>query len=388
MDFDKFIDRRNTGSIKWDLMKTQYHTDDLLPLWVADMDFQSPEDVIEALTKRAEHGVYGYTYTDDDYCEAIVKWMAERHQWSIKKEWIVSATGVVPAIHFAVQTFTKEGDGVIIQQPVYRPFFNAVLRNKRQLVNSPLIYKEGRYIMDFNDFEQKVIDENVKMFIMCSPHNPVGRVWIEEELRTIGDICIKHGVLVVSDEIHHDIVYPKHRHIPFAGLGEEYADICITCTSPGKTFNLAALQNANIIISNANLRRKFVAFMESLGITEPGIMGMIACKTAYTKGHEWLDSLIRYLLGNKEYARSYIKDQMPNILTLDTEGTYLMWMDFKETGLSGKELDDFLIKNAKVQLHSGLYYGEEGRNFMRLNFACHRNTLVQALDRMKIALKC
>ena len=386
MDFDKMIKRRNTDSVKWDLAISQSHMDDLLPLWVADMDFAAPDCVVKALTNRAAHGIYGYTYTDEAYKDAIVNWMTSRHHWHIEKEWLLYTIGIVPAIYFAVHAFTEPGDSIIIQQPVYGPFSNAVIKNKRKLVNSSLIFNGGRYEMDFDDFEQKVIKNNVKLFILCSPHNPVGRVWTKEELCRIGDICVKHHVLVVSDEIHHDIVYKGNKHIPFASLGEEYANCCITCTSPGKTFNMAALQNANLIISNPEIRNILKTFTENLGLTEPGLMGMLACKTAYTEGHDWLDALLRYLNENKEYAKSYIQKNIPNIHAVDPEGTYLLWMDFKNTMLSDQELNDFLMKKAKVQLNAGTSFGEEGKGFMRLNFACPRSVLVQALERIEKAI--
>lgn len=386
MDFNKIIDRRNTGSLKWDGVGLQRKTDDLLPLWVADMDFMSPEIVVKALTERAAHGIYGYTYIDEGYKDAVTGWMAQRHHWDVKKEWLLYANGVVPALNFAVQAFTEKGDGIIIQQPVYRPFSGAIIKNKRKLVNSPVVLKGERYEMDFNDFENKVIENKVKLFILCSPHNPVGRVWTEEELRRIGNICIKHQVLVVADEIHHDIVYKGNRHTPFASLGTEYANICITCTSPGKTFNMAALQNANLIIPNPDLRKTMKTFMENLALTEPGLMGLLACKTAYTECHEWLDALLQYLNENKEYAKAFIKERIPKISVIDPEGTYLMWMDFRELGLSDKALSDFLIEKAKVRLNDGVGFGPEGSGFMRMNFACPRSVLEQALVRMEKAI--
>jgi cystathionine beta-lyase len=385
MDFNRIYDRRNTGSIKWDWdgMKVRSQREDLIPLWVADMDFMSPISVVEALTKRAEHGIFGYTFFDESYYNAVIRWMAERHRWNIEKEWIVPTGGVVPSINFAIRTFTKEGDGVIIQQPVYSPFISAITRNNRKLVNSPLVLENGRYGIDFEDFEKKIVENQVKLFILCSPHNPVGRVWTKEELQRIGDICVKHQVIIVSDEIHHDIVYPGHWHYPIASLGDEYADICITCTSPGKTFNLAALQIANIIIKNPDMRKKFKTFMESLALGEPSLMGNLACKTAYETGREWLDSLIVYLYENKEYVVSYIHQNIPNVRVINPEGTYLLWTDFRGTGLSDDEVYEILLKKAGVHVNKGSGFGAEGSGFIRMNIASPRKILEEALDRIE-----
>jgi cystathionine beta-lyase len=386
MSFDKVVNRKNTGSVKWDTAKEHGVPHDILPLWVADMDFKAPAGVIEALLERVEHGIFGYTVPTDSYYNAVVNWMDRRHQWKIEKDWIVTAPGIVPAIHFAVQTYTKEGEGVLIQRPVYNPFTDAVLNNGRKLINSPLVVRGDAYEMDFEDFEKKIVNNEVKLFILCSPHNPVGRVWTREELTTIGDICVKHNVLVVADEIHHDLVFKGKRHIPFASLGSKYSNICITCTAPSKTFNLAGLQISNIIIENKEILKRLNSYLESIALTMSNVFGIIGSEAAYNTGEEWLEELIDYIEANKKLVQKFMVEKLPNIKVIDSDATYLLWIDFRGLGLEQAELDKFLAEEAKLWLNAGYIYGEEGFGFERLNLACPRSILEKGLKQLEGAI--
>jgi len=376
----EFVNRKNTNSVKWDSVP-----EDVLPLWVADMDFPSPPKVIEALVSRAQHGVYGYTVIPDSYYDAIINWMKKRHNWEIKKEWIIITPGVVSALYYIVQTFTSEDDSVLVQQPVYNPFFNVVKNNNRNLVLSPLLLKDNHYEIDFLELEEKIIKHQVKLFILCSPHNPVGRVWTKEELTNIAEICLKHNVLLAVDEIHHDLVYKGYKHIPLASLKKEYSNICITCTAPSKTFNLAGLHTSNIIIENKELREKLRKFLKKLGGTHPSIFGMLACEVAYQTGEAWLEEVLVYLEENKNYVFKYIEENLPLIKVIKPEATYLMWLDCRKLNLSNNELLNFFLHEAKLYLNHGYVYGDEGSSFVRLNIGCHRSTLEQALEQLKEA---
>lgn len=386
MNFDEVINRKNTGSIKWDTMKEHGMPEDILPLWVADMDFKAPEGVIKALSERVERGIFGYTLPTDSYYDAVINWMDRRHNWKIEKDWIIIAPGIVPAIHFAVHTYTKEGDGVLIQRPVYNPFTEAVVNNGRKLINSPLVAKGDRYEMDFEDFEKKIVDHNVKLFILCSPHNPVGRVWTREELKTMGDICIEYNVLVVADEIHHDLVFKCNKHIPFASLGSEYSNICITCTSPSKTFNIAGLHISNIIIENKMILKRLNTYLESIALTMSNIFGIIGSEAAYNTGEAWLEELIDYIEGNKKLVQEFMTEKFPMIKVIDSEATYLLWIDFRGLGMEKEVLERFLVEEAKLWLSSGAIYGDEGCGFERINLACPRSTIEKGLKRLEDAL--
>ena len=381
-DFDQVIDRRNTNSLKYDFALERGKPADILPLWVADMDFQTPPQVREALVKSAQHGIFGYTDTKQDYFEAVAKWFAEGFDWKIEPSWLVKTPGVVYAICLAIRAFTAKGDGVIIQQPVYHPFANSIIANERTLVNNPLRYQDGRYTIDFEDFEEKIIRHKVKLFLLCSPHNPVGRVWTEEELRRLGEICLRHKVLIVADEIHADFVYPGFKHHVFAGLSPELADQTITCTAPSKTFNLAGLQVSNIFISNKNLRAKFREEMVKSGYSQCNTMGLVACQTAYTYGRTWLEELINYLSSNLAFLRSFLAEQLPQIKLVEPEGTYLVWLDFNKLGLTQEQLDDIIVYKAGLWLNSGTIFGQEGKGFQRINIACPRATLERAAKQL------
>lgn len=385
-NFDEEINRFNTSSVKWDEVDTIFNGENLLPMWVADMDFKVPEPVIEAIKQRAEHGIFGYTARNDSYYEAIINWMQRRHNWKVEKDWICHAPGVVPALGMIVRTFTKPGDKIIIQSPVYYPFTNVVEKNERVIVQNPLKYEDGKYVMDFEDLESK-INHDVKMIIISSPHNPVGRVWKKEELTQLGDICLKHNILVVSDEIHFDLILKGHSHTPFASISEEFAQNSIICTAPSKTFNLAGLQTSNIIIPNKNIREKFTNTLESLFIGMTSTFGLVATESAYRYGDEWLDQLLVYLQKNLEFLTDYINQNIPELKVIPTEGTYLVWIDCRELGLEAKELEHLMQKEARVALDEGYIFGKSGEGFTRMNIACPRSILEEGLKRIEKAVK-
>lgn len=385
-NFDEEINRFNTSSVKWDEVDTIFNGENLLPMWVADMDFKVPEPVIEAIKQRAEHGIFGYTARNDSYYEAIINWMQRRHNWKVEKDWICHAPGVVPALGMIVRTFTKPGDKIIIQSPVYYPFTNVVEKNERVIVQNPLKYEDGKYVMDFEDLESK-FDHDVKMIIISSPHNPVGRVWTKEELTQLGDICLKHNILVVSDEIHFDLILKGHSHTPFASISEEFAQNSIICTAPSKTFNLAGLQTSNIIIPNKNIREKFTNTLESLFIGMTSTFGLVATESAYRYGDEWLDQLLVYLQKNLEFLTDYINRNIPELKVIPTEGTYLVWIDCRELGLEAKELEHLMQKEARVALDEGYIFGKSGEGFTRMNIACPRSILEEGLKRIEKAVK-
>jgi len=358
-DFDKEIDRKNTDSIKYDFSRYGI-SGNVTPMWVADMDFRSPPAVISAMKKRVEHGIFGYGETDDSYFEAVRKWFSQHFGWEVKRDWLIKTPGVVFSICAAIRAFTNEGDPVLIQQPVYYPFADCVVKNNRKLFVNELSYDMGRYSMDYWDFESLIIRNNIKLFILCSPHNPVGRVWTVNELTRIGDICRRHGVTVVSDEIHQDIVCGKAKHNVFASIKPAFSEMTVTCTAPSKTFNIPGLQIANIFIENEMLREKFRAEVVNSGYIEANIMGAVACRAAYEEGGEWLDELIEYLKGNILYLREFVLAEIPGIHVIKPEGTYLAWLDCRELGLGDKKLDKFMIEKAGIWLDPGHIFGRGG----------------------------
>lgn len=386
-NFDEIVDRKGTNSIKYDFAIEMGKPEDAIPLWVADMDFKTPKAVREALVKSAEHGIFGYSETKEHYFKAVYHWYKSRFDWETKQSWLVKTPGIVYAIAVAIRALTEEGDSVIIQQPVYHPFSHSITNNKRQLVSNDLIYKEGRYEIDFKDFEKKIIDHNVKIFILCSPHNPVGRVWTKEELIKLGDICLKHNVLVISDEIHGDFVYSGNKHFVFANLKEEYESIAIVCTAPSKTFNLAGLQVSNIFIPNKEMREQFKEEMKISGCSHLNTMGLVACQAAYEHGARWLDRLNSYLEGNIKLIRDFLSEKLPQIKLVEPEGTYLLWLDFNGLDLSKDDLEDLITNKAKLWLNSGHMFGEGGKGFQRVNIACPRVIVEQMLLQLEEAIK-
>lgn len=385
-DFNKIINRNNTKSLKYDFAKERNMPEDLLPLWVADMDFQTSPEIIEALNKAVSHGIYGYSEGKEEYFDAVYNWYNDNFNWQVKKEWLIKTPGVVFAIVLAINALTNEGDSVLIQNPVYYPFTEVIIDNNRKLVNNSLVRNGKKYEIDFEDFEKKIIENNVKLFILCSPHNPVGRVWKKWELEKIGNICLKHNVKIVSDEIHSDFVYPKNKHIVFSSLDEKYQNITITCTAPTKTFNLAGLQISNIFIPNLEIRKKVLKQLDRVGYSQVNLMGLVACEAAYKYGRQWLNELKEYLLDNLNFLRDYLETNIPQIKLIEPEGTYLIWLDCSALGFEDKELEKFIVEKAKLWLDSGYIFGKEGEGFQRINIACPRETLKKALEQLKEAV--
>ncbi len=381
-NFDKLVERRNTGSLKVDLIRREGLPEDTLPLWVADMDFETVPEVKEALKKAADHGIYGYTIQKDTYFGAMRNWFLHRFGWEVKQEWAIQTPGVVFALAAAVRAYTQEGEGVLIQRPVYHPFSRVIEANGRIVVNNPLVYEEGRYQIDFADFEEKIIRNHVKLFLLCNPHNPVGRVWKEEELRRMGEICFKHGVFVVADEIHCDFIRKGFSHRNFASLGEAFANNCMVCTAPSKTFNLAGLQISNIFIPNQDRRRQMQEELERVSCQEPGLFGLAACEAAYRYGEPWLEELLAYLEGNLEHIRSYLKEKLPKITLVEPEGTYLLWMNVSSYGYSQEQVSDRLRNHARIWVNDGAWFGPEGEGFLRLNMASPRSVIAAAMERL------
>lgn len=386
LDFDKIIDRRNTRCLKYDFAKRRGMPEDVLSLWVADMDFETSSYIEDALIERVKHGIFGYSEVQKPYFEILRDWMKRHHNWDIREKWLIKTPGVVFALAMAVKAYTKPGDSVLLQLPVYYPFSEVIADNGRKVVSNTLyLGGDNRYHIDFEDFERKIIDEKVKLFFLCNPHNPVGRVWTETELIRLGDICVKHGVIVVSDEIHQDFVF-KGKHHVFADLKKEFENISITCTSPSKTFNLASMLISNIFIPNTELRRKFRKEVDASGISQLSVMGLVACEAAYSKGEQWYQAMLAYVSDNIRFVKQYVANNLPDVNMIDTEGTYLVWLDFRKTGLSVSELENLIIHKAKLWLDSGRIFGECGEGFQRINAACPRSVLKEALDRIRTVL--
>lgn len=389
-NFDKIIDRSKTNSRKWnpELYKDTYHgKKDLLPLWVADMDFRVAPPILRSMNNIIEHGILGYSVPEDEYYNSIIDWNAKRKNCRIEKDWIIFANGVVPALNYMIQTFTKEGDSILIQTPVYNPFRVSTENNGRKIVETQLIDTNGYYTVDYEDFERKIVENNIKIFILCNPHNPVGRVWKREELEKMGEICLKHDVLIIADEIHSDLIFKEYSHCSFLTLREELKNICIVCSAPSKTFNLAGLHTSFIFIANPELKAKYKETMMKIRLEAPNIFGIAAVTAAYTKSGEWLDELIEYLDGNRKYIEEYLKENIPEIKYVKPEGTYLAWLDFSEFLKDGHTLEEIFEERAKVAIDYGNWFGKIGENYIRLNFACPRSVLKEALDRIKKAVK-
>lgn len=385
MNFDKVISRQNTIARKWDAMDEVYGTNNLLPMWVADMDFESPKEVIEAIRSRAEHGVFGYPFRKETYFEVIIDWQRRRHGFNVDMEWFVCTPAVVTAISVAVQTFTNPGDKVIIQPPIYPPFFTCVTKNSRQVVENSLMFNNGRYEIDFEDLERK-IDPQVKMLILCNPHNPVGRAWGTDELRKLGELCTRNNIIMLSDEMHCDLVYSPHKHVPLASISSEISNKTITFISPAKAFNLTAFYNSVTIIPDETLRRRFFQAMDNLELLHGNLFGIVALEAAYKYGEEWLDKLLLYLNDNADYLTRFIKAEIPQIKVNKPEATYLAWLDCRSLSLAPDELKDFWVNKAKVAVNDGSTFGKNGEGFVRLNFGCTRARLEEALQRIKCAV--
>lgn len=382
-DFDEPVSRRGTNSYKWDTVKDE----DVLPMWVADMDFRTAPTIVGALQKRVEHGIFGYTKVPPAYYEAVVNWFRRRHAWLIEKEWIVYTTGVVPAISAIVKALTVPGDRVLVQTPVYNCFFSSIRNNGCEAVANPLIYANGTYRIDYDDLERKAADPKVKLLLLCNPHNPVGRVWTRQELRRIGEICIRNRVLVVADEIHCELVFSGHVYIPFASISEDFREHSVTCISPSKAFNLAGLQIANIVAADTDIRMKIDKAININEVCDVNPFGVEALIAAYNRGEDWLEELKHYLSVNYNYLRAYFDEYLPEFPVVMLEGTYLVWVDCRGVGLSSREITDILLEKEKVRVNPGSLYGEAGEGFIRLNIACPREKLIEGLNRLKRGLK-
>ena len=384
-DFETIIDRRGTGCLKWDAWSRRGHAADDLPLWVADMDFKTVPAAMDALVERVQHGVYGYTMATDGYYEAVQNWFATRHGWRPEREWFVKTPGVVFALAMAVTAFTQPGDAVVIQPPVYYPFRLMIQDNGRKMVTSPLIYENGRYAMDYEGFERTLKESGAKLFILCNPHNPVGRCWSEEELRRIGEICLRHHVLVVADEIHADFARKGFRHVPYASLGEEFANNAVICTAPSKTFNLAGLQLSNIFIPNPDLRAAFKRTLGRTGYDEPSVFGVTATQACYEHGVEWLDQLKEVLDVNLGVLEAAV-GRMDGVRLVPLESTYLPWLDCSGLGLDDAGIKRLVEQDAKLWLDLGTMFGPEGSGFVRMNLASPTTMVEDACARLEGAV--
>ncbi|WP_010632312.1 MalY/PatB family protein [Sporolactobacillus vineae] len=385
--FDRLENRKGTASEKWDAADKLFHGHDLLPMWVADMDFQVPQEVTAALERRIRHGIYGYTFRTESYFDAVRAWMKEHHDWTVRKEWICHSPGVVTALNLLVDGLTQPGDKVLIQPPVYPLFRRSVSHQSRELVTNPLIYENGSYHMDFSDLEVKLADPKVRMMILCSPHNPVGRVWTLDELTAVARLAEKYHVLVVSDEIHGDLTYGAHHQIPFAGLSAYTASHSVVCTAPSKTFNLAGLQISNIIIPDPQLRRIYLRQLGRFSLGSPNTLGVTAAEAAYRYGSSWLKACLGYIGGNADTVRSYIDNDLPELSLVPLEGTYLAWIDCRRLGLDKNELREFMTDQAKLAVNPGDTFGKEGDGFIRLNLACPHSLVLQAMGRLRKAVR-
>ena len=386
LDFDKVVDRKNTSCLKYDFAVKRGMPADILPLWVADMDFKTSSYIQDAVAAQAEHGIYGYTESGDSYFEAVQSWFFTHYDWKVEEKWLVKTPGVVFALAMAVQAFTQENDAVMIQQPVYYPFSGVIKDNGRRIIDNTLVQDEaGSYHMDLADFEEKIIREKVKLFFLCNPHNPVGRAWNREELEKIGDICYKHHVLIVSDEIHADFVYNR-KHQVLVNLKKEYEEITITCTAPSKTFNIAGLQVSNIFIPDNQLRHRFKRQIAASGYSQLNAAGLAACEAAYRYGEEWYSGVKAYIRENISFTKKFLEERIPKVKMLEPEGTYLVWVDFRALGLSNRELEDLIIHKAGLWLDSGAIFGAAGEGFQRINVACPRVTLQTALEKIETAV--
>lgn len=383
-NFHKKIDRENSASVKWGLNQAVFGTDDVLPMWVADMDFEPPTEVTAALRNRLEHGIYGYTYPPSSVTESVQSWVKKRHHWDIEPNWVLYSPGVVPSIGVAIHTFTEPGDKVLLQSPVYTPFFSMIEKNNRVVVNSQLKLVDNRYEIDFADFEEK-LKEGVKLFLLCNPHNPSGRAWTKEELRKMADLCIQYDCLILSDEIHSDLIYKPNQHIPLQSLEEKYQHHVVTCIAPSKTFNLAGLQASAVVIADKKLRDAFKETQGRLGFFGLNTFGIIGLEAAYTHGETWLEELLVYLKENTKIVTDFVEKELPELTVMEPDGTYLLWIDCSNLGLSDDEIKERLIKKGKLGLEPGPKYGPGGEGFVRMNIACTQETLRDGLERLKKA---
>lgn len=379
-DFDEIVNRRGTNSVKWDEAKEE----GVIPMWVADMDFKAAPCILDALKKRVDHGVFGYTIVPDSYYESVISWFERRHQWHIERDWIIYTSGVVPAISAIIKALTEPGDKVLVQTPVYNCFFSSIRNNGCTTAENALVRKGNSYEIDFDDFERQAADENTKVFLLCNPHNPAGRVWTPEELSRMNDICLRHGVKVIADEIHCELVMPGHEFTPFAAVSKACQDNCITTNSPTKSFNIAGLQIANIITNNAEDRQKIDHAININEVCDVNPFGVIALQAAYNEGEDWIDQLNVYLWENYQALKTFFKDNLPQLEVIDLEGTYLVWVNVRATGMTGDELTEKLLKEGKVFVNRGTMYGKTtGEDYIRINIAMPRSLMLEGLKCMK-----
>lgn len=386
-NFDHIIDRRNTGCIKYDSAAKRMGRDDLLPMWVADMDFALPDEILDALHTRISHGIFGYTDPDDSYFEVLINWFAKRYGTHLSGDWITVTPGIVYAIACAVRAYTDISDNVVIQEPVYYPFRETIEDNDRVCISNTLVQKNGKYSIDFDDLEEKLKDPKTKLMVISSPHNPVGRVFTREELEKISLLCLENGVKLFSDEIHCDFIYKGNKFTSLLALEDKYAENTVVATSISKTFNAAGFQVSNIIIKNRHMRSAFRKQNGANGYSQANVIGLEATKAAYTYGEEWLDELLEYLEGNLDFLRKYIKENIPSVKLTEPEGTYLLWLDFSEIVEDKKQLKELIINRARLWLDAGSIFGGNSELFERINIACPRQTLKEALDRLKTAVE-
>lgn len=388
-NFDQIIDRNEYPTFKWNKPALMEHfgNDEALPFWVADMDFQAPDVVIDSLLKRAKHGIYGYEYKKDSYFEALINWYTNRHQWQIDPKHIEPCPGVLNAVTVLINQHSDEGDGIIVQPPVFFEFRMVIKSNNRQLIKNPLQLVDGKYQIDFEDLEAKAADPKNKIMIICNPHNPVGRVWTKDELMRVGEICLKHNILLISDEIHGDIIYQPHQFTPIASISDEIAQISAICLSPAKTFNIAGMVDAMVVIPNDEYREQFHYFAHRYQINKINVFASAAIEAAYSEGSDWLDALLVYLQSNIDFLRAYLHENLSQVKLIEPEGTYLVWLNFDELGLDAKELELFLAQKAQIALNSGYWFGREGAGYARMNIACPQSTLKEGLLRLTTAIQ-
>ncbi len=384
-NFDEPVEREGTNSIKYDLRQDTFGVKDVIPMWVADMDFKTPDFIMSAFRERLNHEIYGYSFRPPEYFSSIIDWIKLRHKWTIEKEWICFSPGIVPALNLCTLAYTRAGDSIIVQPPVYFPFFTAVEAHGRKLVYNQLKESEGRWEMDFDSLIT-LIDEKTRMIILSNPHNPVGRAWTRQELTRLGDICVEKDILVLSDEIHSDLVLPGYTHTPFASLSEKFADRTITLIAPSKTFNLAGLSTSSVIISNQTLRKSFNRIIDNLHIGGGNIFGTIASVSAYSHGHQWLTDLLDYIDNNIDFVADYCEKMIPEIIPVMPEATYMIWLDCRKFNLTGKELQNFFIRSAGVGMNEGSTFGPGGEGFMRMNVATTHQTVIKAMEQIEKAV--
>ena len=384
-NFDEPAGREGTDCIKYDRREETFGVKDIIPMWVADMDFNTPDFVVESLQKRLEHQIYGYSFRSSEYFQSMISWIKTRHNWTVEKEWISFSPGIVPALNFCTLAFTQPGDSIIVQPPVYFPFFSAAESHGRNLIYNRLTESEGKWNMDYNSLIAG-IDSKTKMIIISNPHNPVGRVWTPEELTRLADICLKQNIVIISDEIHCDLILPGFTHTPMASLSEEIAENTVTLIAPSKTFNIAGLSTSSVIIQNPVLRKSFNRIVENLHIGNGNIFGNMASIAAYSHGHEWLDSLLDYIDNNVEFVKNYCSKMIPEIIPVQPEATYMIWLDCRKLGMSGKDLQNFFVTKAGVGMNEGSTFGPGGEGFMRMNLGATHQTVMRAMEQIEKAI--